>query len=163
MVGPVNAVNGGATSFDAAIAALALLHAAYEMPSYLAIKSSKPVGPSGYFGVGVGVGVGVGIGVGVAVGVGSGVGVEVGVGVAMGKGFLIKTPLFQASLVPDFMQVNFLPDAVAVDPAFAHLAPALGVAACTGAIRVMSKNATRVRNVHLFTTLTTYFLICEAI
>jgi hypothetical protein len=42
---------------------------------------------------------------------------------------LIATPLFQTSLVPDLMQVNFLPAAVAVDPAFVHFAPALGVAA----------------------------------
>jgi hypothetical protein len=42
---------------------------------------------------------------------------------------LIATPLFQTSFVPDLTQVNFLPDAVAVVPAFVHLAPALGVAA----------------------------------
>jgi hypothetical protein len=43
--------------------------------------------------------------------------------------FLMTTPLFQTSFVPDLMQVNFLPEAVEVDPAFVHLAPALGVAA----------------------------------
>ena len=74
---------------------------------------------------------GVGDGVGVGVGVGDGVGV--------GVGFLIATPLFQTSFVPDFMQVNFLPEAVAVAPTLAHLAPALGVAACTGAARASSK------------------------
>jgi hypothetical protein len=53
----------------------------------------------------------------------------VGVGVATGEGFLIATPLFQTSFVPDLMQVNFFPLAVAVVPALLHLAPALGVAA----------------------------------
>jgi hypothetical protein len=82
-----------------------------------------------------GVGVGIGIGIGVDVGVGSGVGVGVGsTGLITGfiDGFgaaLIATPLFQTSLVPDLTHVNFLPDAVAVAPAFVHLAPALGVAA----------------------------------
>ena len=81
-------------------------------------------------GVSVGVGVGVEIGVGVSVGIGSGVGVGVGVatGVVTGEGFLIATPLFQTSFVPDLMQVNFLPDAVAVDPALVHLAPAFTAA-----------------------------------
>ena len=78
-----------------------------------------------------------GVGVGVGDGVGSGVGV--GVGVATGEGFLIATPLFQTSLVPDLMQVNFFPDAVAVDPAFVHLVPALGAAALSGVARVRSK------------------------
>jgi hypothetical protein len=67
----------------------------------------------------------VGVGVGVGVGDGSGE----GVGVAIGAGFLIATPLFQSSFVPDLTQVNFLPDAVAVEPAFVHLAPALGATA----------------------------------
>jgi hypothetical protein len=82
-------------------------------------------------GVGVGVGVGIGVGVGVGVGVGSGIGdgEGVGVGVATGDGFLIATPLFQTSFVPDLTQVNFFPLAVAVVPALLHLAPALGVAA----------------------------------
>ena len=84
-------------------------------------------------GVGVGVGVGAGVGVGEGVGVGSGDGVGDGEGggggVATGEGFLIKTPLFQTSFVPDLMQVNFFPLAVAVVPALLHLAPALGVAA----------------------------------
>ena len=56
-------------------------------------------------------------------------GVGIGVGVGVGVGFLIATPLFHTSFVPDFMQVNFLPEAVAVAPTFVHLAPALGVAA----------------------------------
>ena len=84
-------------------------------------------------GVGVGVGAGVGVGVGVGVGIGSGIGdgegVGVGVGIATGEGFLIATPLFQTSFVPDLMQVNFFPLAVAVVPALLHLTPALGVAA----------------------------------
>ncbi len=67
---------------------------------------------------------------------GAGVGVGVGVGVrdgdAGGNGFgaaLMVTPLLQTSFFPDLTHVNFLPDAVAVDPAFVHLAPALGAAA----------------------------------
>jgi hypothetical protein len=55
--------------------------------------------------------------------------VGVGVGVATGAGFVIATPLFQTSFVPDLMQVNFFPPAVAVDPALVHLAPALEAAA----------------------------------
>jgi hypothetical protein len=63
------------------------------------------------------------------VGVGVGVGEGTEVGVATGEGFLIATPLFHTSFVPDLMQVNFFPLAVAVVPALLHLAPALGVAA----------------------------------
>ena len=77
--------------------------------------------------LGVGVGVAVGLGVGVAVGVGS-TGLKTGLGNGFGAA-LIATPLFQASLFPDLIQVNFLPKAVAVAPALVHLAPALGVAA----------------------------------
>ena len=50
------------------------------------------------------------------------------VGVGFGAAALIATPLFQTSFVPDLMQVNFLPDAVVVDPALVHLAPALTAA-----------------------------------
>jgi hypothetical protein len=71
----------------------------------------------------VGVGVGTGVGVGV-----SSTGLKTGLGDGFGAA-LIATPLFQTSFVPDLTQVNFLPDAVAVVPAFVHLAPALGVAA----------------------------------
>jgi hypothetical protein len=87
--------------------------------------------------VGVGDGVGVGVVVGVGAGVGSGVGVGVGVGstglntgfgTGLGATFTV-TPLFQTSFIPDLMQVNFFPLAVAVVPALLHLAPALGVAA----------------------------------
>ena len=80
-------------------------------------------------GEGVGVGVGVGVVVGVGLGIGDGSGVGVGVGVATGVGFLIAIPLFQTSFLPDLMQVNVLPDAVAVAPTLVHLAPALGDAA----------------------------------
>ncbi len=76
-------------------------------------------------GVCVGVGVGIAVGVGIGSGVGAGVGVAVGVGVATGVCFMIVTPLFQTSLLPDLMQVNFFPAAVAVAPALVHLAPAL--------------------------------------
>jgi hypothetical protein len=41
---------------------------------------------------------------------------------------LIVTPLFHTSFLPDLTQVNFLPEAVAVAPAFVHLAPALTAA-----------------------------------
>ncbi len=89
--------------------------------------------------VGVGEGVGIGSGVGVGDGVGSGNGVGVGFGVTTGAGFLIATPLFQTSFVPDLTHVYFLPDAVAVDPAFEHLAPAFGTAAWSGVARVRIK------------------------
>jgi hypothetical protein len=42
--------------------------------------------------------------------------------------FLITTPLFQTSLPPDFMQVNFLPPEVDVAPALVHFVPALTAA-----------------------------------
>jgi hypothetical protein len=65
----------------------------------------------------------------VAEGVGEGVGVgSSGLKTGLSDGFgaaLIATPLFHTSRVPDLMQVNFLPPVVAVDPAFAHFAPAL--------------------------------------
>ena len=110
-------------------------------------------------GVGVGGGVGGGVGVGVAVGLGVGV----GVGVTTGAGFLIATPLFHTSFAPDLIQVNFFPPAVAVDPAFVHLAPALGAAALSGVARVKIKKTVRLSVLHFFTVLTTYFLICKAI
>lgn len=95
----------------------------------------------GVHGLTVGVGVGDGDGEGVGIEVGSGVGVGVGVGVATGSGFLIATPLFQTSFVPDLIQVNFLPLAVEVAPTFVHFAPALGAAALSGVERE-SSNAT---------------------
>jgi hypothetical protein len=93
-----------------------------------------------------GVGVGVGIGIGVDVGVGSGVGdgEGVGVGVATGEGFLTTTPLFQTSFVPDLMQVNFLPEAVAVAPALVHFAPAFTAAKVGAEIR--DKDSSRASN-----------------
>jgi hypothetical protein len=51
-----------------------------------------------------------------------------GVGEGFGAAALIATPLFHTSFVPDLTHVNFLPDAVAVDPALVHLAPALTAA-----------------------------------
>jgi hypothetical protein len=83
-----------------------------------------------------------------------------GVGEGFGAADLIATPLFQTSFVPDLTHVNFLPDAVAVDPALVHLAPALGVAAWTGATRDKSKKAESVSVVHFFTASTTYLLVC---
>jgi hypothetical protein len=75
----------------------------------------------------------IGVGDGVGVGVGTGVGVGVGVGSATGNDFFTVTPLFHNNLLPDFMQVNFLPLAVAVAPALVHFAPAL-TAANEGAV-----------------------------
>ena len=64
-------------------------------------------------------------------------------GLASGFGAaLTATPLFQTSFVPDLIHVNFLPDAVAVVPAFVHLAPALTAANDGAAIRdIISKRA----------------------
>ena len=87
---------------------------------------------------------GVGVGVGVAVGVGS-TGVKTGLGDGFGAA-LIATPLFQTSFVPDLIHVNFLPDAVAVVPAFVHLAPALTAAKEGAAIRERdTSRATKIR------------------
>ena len=80
-------------------------------------------------GVGVGDGSGVGVGVGEGEGEGEGSGVGVAVGVATCVGFLIATPLFQTSFLPDLMQVNFLPPETEVDPTFAQIPPALTAAA----------------------------------
>ena len=99
-------------------------------------------------GVGAGVGVAVGVGVGIGVGVGSGIGdgEGVGVGVAIGEGFLTATPLFQTNLLPDLMQVNFLPADIDVAPTFEHLSPAF-TAAKDGAVArdSVSKRATTIR------------------
>ncbi len=100
------------------------------------------------FGVGVRVGVGdaVADGVGVGVGSGDGDGEGEGVGVATGNCFLIGTPLFQTRFFPDLMQVNFLPDAVAVDPALVHLAPALTAAKDGAETREsVTSSATKIR------------------
>jgi hypothetical protein len=95
---------------------------------------------------GVGVGDGVDVGVGVATGVGIGVG-STGLNTGFRFGFgaaLTVTPLFQTSLVPDLMHVNFLPPAVAVAPAFVHFAPAL-TAANEGAV-TSERVRTKARN-----------------
>jgi hypothetical protein len=56
------------------------------------------------------------------------------------------TPLFQTSLFPFLMQVNFFPPAVANAPALVHLAPAL-TEANEGAVArdSASKRATTIR------------------
>ena len=66
--------------------------------------------------------------VGVGSGVGDGVGSGVGDGVVAGEGFGpgTKTPLFQTSFFPLFTQVNFLPPAVIVCPAFLQAEPGFG-------------------------------------
>jgi len=92
---------------------------------------SEPSRGSTGSGVGVGVGVATGVGVGVGVGVGS-TGLKTGLRFGFAAA-LTATPLFQTSLVPDLMHVNFFPAAVAVDPALVHLAPAL-TAALEGAL-----------------------------
>jgi hypothetical protein len=70
---------------------------------------------------GAGVGEAVGVGEGVTDGVGEVIGETVGVGV----GLLTNLPLSQINFLPDFMQVNFLPAIVEVEPAFAQVAPGL--------------------------------------
>jgi hypothetical protein len=66
------------------------------------------------------------------------------VGVGFGAATLIATPLFQTSFVPDLMHVNFLPDAVAVDPALVHLAPAF-TAAKEGAVIKDKQSSSAIR------------------
>ena len=79
------------------------------------------------------------------VGVGDGSCVGDGEGVATGVGFLIATPLFQTSFLPDFMQVNFLSPDVDVAPTLEHLSPALTApfADSRGAFRINRKLTTR--------------------
>ncbi len=101
-------------------------------------------------GVGVGVGDRSGVDVGVGVGVGSGIGVAIGV--TTGVGGLMATPLFQTSFVPDLIHVNFLPAAVAVDPAFAHLAPALGAANDGAAIKEIMRASAKTRRERVMVT-----------
>ena len=67
-----------------------------------------------------------------------------GVGEGFGAAALIATPLFHTKRVPDLMQVNFLPPAVAVAPALVHLAPALTAAKVGAEIR--DKDSSRARN-----------------
>ena len=78
---------------------------------------------------GFGSGVLVGVGSAVGVGVGEGFGEGVGVGVGEGFGAGTKTPLFQTSFFPLFTQVNFLPPAVIVCPAFLQAEPGFGAVA----------------------------------
>jgi hypothetical protein len=68
------------------------------------------------------------------------------VGEGFGAAALIATPLFHTSFVPDLMQVNFFPLAVAVAPALVHLAPAL-TAAKDGAVtrENVRSSATKIR------------------
>ncbi len=85
-----------------------------------------------------------------AEGVGDGVGVgSSGLKTGLSGGFgaaLIATPLFQTSLLPDLMQVNFFPAAVAVVPALLHLDPGLTDAKDGALTRDMHSNkATRTR------------------
>ena len=77
------------------------------------------IGAGGWVGVGVTVGVGLGVGSGVGDGEG------VGVGVTTGVGFLIATPLFQTSFLPDLTQVYLIPLEVLVWPAFLQFVPGL--------------------------------------
>jgi hypothetical protein len=113
-------------------------------PIFVQVEPSRG---SGISGVGVGVGVGVATGVGVGVGsTGLNTGFRFGFGAA-----LTATPLFQTSLVPDLMHVNFLPPAVAVAPALVHFAPFLGVAASSGVVKVSKRETvSTIRNLLTF-------------
>jgi hypothetical protein len=73
------------------------------------------------------------------------VSVEVDAGVGFGAAALIVTPLFQTSLLPDLMQVYFLPSVVDVAPAFVHLAPALTAAKDGAAINEIATTKARKR------------------
>ena len=53
----------------------------------------------------------------------------VGFGFVGFAGFATITPLFQINLVPDLIQVYFLPDEIEVIPIFVHLPPGVGDAA----------------------------------
>jgi hypothetical protein len=82
-------------------------------------------------------------GVGVGVGVGS-TGFNTGFNAGFGAAFT-ATPLFQTSLLPDLMQVNFLPATVDVAPTFVHLAPALAAAKEGPAIRDSESTRARIK------------------
>lgn len=99
-------------------------------------------------GVTVGVGASVGSGVGDGEGVGIGWGVGVAVGVATGVRGLTATPLFQTTLEPDFMQVNFLPPAVDVAPTFVHLLPDLTAAAEVDIVNMKNAESNRETRAH---------------
>ena len=53
----------------------------------------------------------------------------VGFGFTGFTGFTIEMPLFQINLVPDLMQVYFLPDEIEVEPIFEHFPPGVGLTA----------------------------------
>jgi|LakMenE01Jun11ns_1017448.scaffolds.fasta_scaffold9910208_3 hypothetical protein len=113
-------------------------------------------------GVGVGVAVGDGVDVGVGVAVGDGVdvgeGVAVGDGVAVGVGFGRVTPLFQTSFLPLFIQVYFLPPAIAVDPTFLQTAPDLTAVWPGGEDKSETRNAPITMRITKFFPIT----ICES-
>jgi len=70
---------------------------------------------------------------------GEGVGIGVGVGAGVTEtetGFGIVTLLSQTNFLPDLIQVNFFPLAVAVSPALVKLPPAFGVAAAAGLFKL---------------------------
>ncbi len=93
----------------------------------------------------------IGLGIGAAVAIGVGLADEVGV--AAGVGFaadLIATPLFQASRLPDFMQVNFLPPETAVAPAFAHVVPGFMPAALSGPAKRAKRSTKTITGKELF-------------
>jgi hypothetical protein len=52
----------------------------------------------------------------------------------------IVTPLFQTSFFPDFMQVNFFPDAVLTAPNLTHIPPALTAEFAVGRIARLAIN-----------------------
>ena len=77
---------------------------------------------------------------GVGVGDGDAVGEAEAIGVGVGVGFFTAMPLFHTSFFPDFTQVNFLPFAVAVTPAFLQASPAFTAAtALSGATNKTSE------------------------
>lgn len=81
---------------------------------------------------------------GVGVGVGS-TGLKTGLISGFAAAFTV-TPLFQTSFAPDLIHVNFLPEAVAVEPAFVHFAPAFTAAKDGAEIKDKDRsNAVRTR------------------
>jgi hypothetical protein len=59
--------------------------------------------------------------------------------VTTGAGATTFTPLSQTNFFPDFIQVNFMPLLVAVVPALAQVAPALGAAALATPLNIPSR------------------------
>jgi hypothetical protein len=96
--------------------------------------------------VGAGIGCADGAGVGEADGAGVGAGASV-VGSGFVAGFasvLTTTPLFQISLFPLFMHVNFFSAFIAVLPALAHFAPTLTAAFEGATTKVVKNNAAEI-------------------